>query len=176
MYLQKEVQFQQGKLIGCDDNGDLFQGIVTFMIVGVWKNVPFVVKAVPESKIEEKWLSGQIIESIQSLHEIGFHGQAAISDNHSATCPPSTATNGILSNYGSESHENVIAHHSTSGRRNLFYDSVHPLKNVQNNPLNSRRSIFLNFIFLTLLVFLLGRFHGSCFTMSLMKMRNYRQT
>ena len=76
MYLQKEVQFQQGKLIGCDDNGNLFKGIMTFMIVGVRKNVPFVVKAVPESKIEGTWLSGQIIESIQSLHEIGFHGQS----------------------------------------------------------------------------------------------------
>ena len=81
-YLQKEVQFQQGKPIGCDDNGDLFKGIITFMIVGVWKNVPFVVKAVPESKIEGKWLSGQTIETIQSLHEIGFHGRAVISDNH----------------------------------------------------------------------------------------------
>ena len=48
MYLQKELQFQQGKLIGCDDNGNLFKGIVTFMIVKVRKNVPFVVKAVPE--------------------------------------------------------------------------------------------------------------------------------
>ena len=35
--------------------------------------MPFVIKAVPESKIEGKWLSGQIIESIQSLHEIDFH-------------------------------------------------------------------------------------------------------
>ena len=59
MYLQKEVQFQQGKLIGCDDNSNLFKGIITIMIVGVRKSVPFVVKAVPESKIEGKWLSGQ---------------------------------------------------------------------------------------------------------------------
>ena len=58
IYLQKELQFQQGKLIGCDENGNLFKGIMTFMIVGEWKNVPFVVKAVPESKIEGKWLSG----------------------------------------------------------------------------------------------------------------------
>ena len=82
MYLQKELQFQQGKLIGCDGNGDLFKGIMTFMIVGVRKNVPFVVKAVPESKIEGKWLSGQIIETIQSLHEIGFHVRGVFSDNH----------------------------------------------------------------------------------------------
>ena len=60
------------------------------MIVGVRKNVPFVVKAVPESKIEGKWLSGQIVETIQSLHEIGFHVRAVISDNHPRTCPPLT--------------------------------------------------------------------------------------
>ena len=34
MYLQKELQFQQGKLIGCDEYGNLFKGIMTFMIVG----------------------------------------------------------------------------------------------------------------------------------------------
>ena len=73
MYLQKELQYQQGKLIGCDENGNLLKEIMTFMIVGVRKNVPFVVKAVPESKIEGKCLSGQIIETIQSLHLIGFH-------------------------------------------------------------------------------------------------------
>ena len=54
MYLQKEVQFQQGKLIDCDDNSNLLKGFMTFMIVGVRKNVPFVVKAVPESKIQGK--------------------------------------------------------------------------------------------------------------------------
>ena len=53
-YLQKKLQFQQGKLISCDDNGNLFKGIMTFMIVGVRMNVLFVVKAVPESKIEGK--------------------------------------------------------------------------------------------------------------------------
>ena len=58
MHLQKELKFQQGKLIGCDDNGNLFKRIMTFMIVRVRKNVSLEVKAVPESKIEEKWLSG----------------------------------------------------------------------------------------------------------------------
>ena len=90
MYLQKELQFQQGKLIGCDDNSNLFKGIMTFIIVGEQNNVPFMVKAVPESQIEGKWLSGQIRETIQSFHEIGFHVRAVISDNHPATCPPLT--------------------------------------------------------------------------------------
>ena len=35
LYLQKEVHIQQGKLIGCDDNSNLFKGIMTFMIMRV---------------------------------------------------------------------------------------------------------------------------------------------
>ena len=105
MYLQKELQFQQGKLIGCDDNGNLFKGIMTFMIAGVRKNVPFVVKAVPEAKMEEKWLSGQLIESIQSLHEIDFHVRAVISDNHPSNV---FAFDELFSKHGNESRENVI--------------------------------------------------------------------
>ena len=92
------------------------------MIVRVRKSGPFLVKGVPESKIEGKWLSGQIIETIQSLHEIGFHVRAVISDNHHSNV---SAFNELFSKYGSESHENAILHHSTSDRRTyLFYDSV----------------------------------------------------
>ena len=144
------------------------------MILGVRKNLPFVVKAVPESKIEGKWLSGQLIETIQSPHEIGFHVQAVNSDNHPSNV---SAFNELFLKYGSKSHKNAILQYSTSDRRTyLFYDPVHLLKNVPNNLLNSRRFIFPEFYFLTLLVFLLERFHGSCFTLSLMKMRNYSRT
>ena len=38
MCLQKELKFQQCKLIGCDDNGNLFKGIMIFVIVEVQKN------------------------------------------------------------------------------------------------------------------------------------------
>ena len=146
MYLQKEVQFQQGKLIGCDDNSNLFKGIMIFVIVGVRKNASFVVKAVPQSNTERKWLFGQIIESIQSYHEIGFQVRAVISDNYPSN---GSAFNELFSKYGTESHENIILHHSTSDRRTyLFYDSVHLFKNVRNNLFTPGNLFFLNFIFL----------------------------
>ena len=123
----------------------LFKEIMTFMIVGVRKNVPFVVKAVPEPKIEGKWLSGLKTKSIQSLHEIGFDWRTVISDNHFSNV---SVFNELFSKYGSESHENVILHDSISDRRTyLFYDSVHQLKNVRNNLLNSRQFLFPKFHF-----------------------------
>ena len=82
MYLQKEVQYHQGQLLGTDQDGNLYKGIVTFMIVGLRKNIPFVVRAVPESKIEGKWLSQHIDECLKSLHQVGFEVHAVISDNH----------------------------------------------------------------------------------------------
>ena len=107
--------------------------------------MPFVVKAVPESKIEGKWFSGQMIESIHSLHEIVFHVRAVISDKHSSNV---SVFNELFSKYGSELHENIILHHFTSDKRTyVFYDSVHLLKNVQNNLLNSRQFIFPEFYF-----------------------------
>ena len=78
-------------------------------------------------------------------YEIGFHVQAVILDYHLSIV---SAFNKLFSKYGSESHENAILHHSTSDRRTyLFYDSVHLLKNVQNNQLNSRPFIFAEFHF-----------------------------
>ena len=107
--------------------------------------MPFVVKVVPESKIEEKKLSGRTMESIQSLHEIGFHVRTVISDNLPSKV---SAFNKLFSEYKSELHENVILHHSASDRRAyLFYDSVHLLKILRNNLLNSRRFIFPAFHF-----------------------------
>ena len=145
MYLQKEVQFQGGQLIGCDDNNELYKGIMTFMIVGMKKNVSFVVKAIPETKIEGKWLALQIAESIQTLHEIGFHVRAVISDNHPSNV---AAFNDLYFKYGCSSHENLILHPSSSDRSiYMFFDSVHLLKNIRNNLLNSKRLIFPEFKF-----------------------------
>ena len=172
MYLQKEMQFQQGKLIGCDDNGNLFKRNYDIYDCGSMEECAFCGQSSATIKNRKKCLSGQIIESILSHREIGFHVRAIISDNHPSNV---FAFNKLFSKYGSESHENVILHHSTSDRRTyLFYDSVHLFKNVRNNLLNSRRFIFPIFYFSTLLVFLLRRFHDSCFTTSSTKMRNYR--
>ena len=103
------------------------------------------VKAVPESKIEGKWLLLQIAETIQSLHKIGFHVRAVISDNHLSNV---AAFNDLLSKFRYALHENTILYPSTTDRISyLFFDSVHLLKNIRNNLLNSRRFIFPEFQF-----------------------------
>ena len=111
MYLQKEVQYHQGQLLGTDQDGNLYKGIVTFMIVGLRKNIPFVVRAVPESKIEEKWLSQHINECLKSLHQVGFEVHAVISDNHATNV---AAFRDLFSKYGHSKLANAITHPSLS--------------------------------------------------------------
>ena len=83
IYLQKDVQYQGGKLVGVDSEGNLFKGVMTFMMSSLKQSIPFVIKAIPEVKIEGLWLSEQIDECIHTLHKTGFNIVAAISDNHS---------------------------------------------------------------------------------------------
>ena len=59
-YLQKHVQYQGGKLVGADSEGNLFKGPKTFMINSLKQSIPFVIKAIPEVKIDGLRLSEQI--------------------------------------------------------------------------------------------------------------------
>ena len=51
MYLQKSTQFHGGKYIGSNSDGELFSGIVVFMVVGPKRSVPVVVRAVPKTSV-----------------------------------------------------------------------------------------------------------------------------
>ena len=44
------------ELIGCDDDGNLFNGLVWFMIVGLQKSNHYVIKSIPKTKIEVEWV------------------------------------------------------------------------------------------------------------------------
>ena len=47
MYLNKSTQYHGGNYVGEDCNGELCKGLVVFMIVGVKKSVPYIVKSCP---------------------------------------------------------------------------------------------------------------------------------
>ena len=49
MFLQKVEEYCDGNLIGTDQNNELYKGLVSFMIVGMKENVPYVIKASPET-------------------------------------------------------------------------------------------------------------------------------
>ena len=58
----------------------------------------------------------------------------------------------------------------------LMYDSVHLIKNVRNNLLNSKRFVFPAFSFESLkgmLTLQVVKYHGRCYIKSVKGMRNY---
>ena len=57
MYLEKATQYHSGEYVGADDEGNLYKGIVAFMIVGLKESIPYIVQAIPEVKFSGKWLA-----------------------------------------------------------------------------------------------------------------------
>ena len=45
MYLQKSQEYFWGEMIGCDDEGELYKGIVCFMIIGLKESIPYMMKS-----------------------------------------------------------------------------------------------------------------------------------
>ena len=84
MYVQKGTQFASGEYVGADEEGNLYKGVVVFMIVGMKESIPYVVKELPETTISGAWLSDQIDECIDILADCGFNVRAVVTDNHSA--------------------------------------------------------------------------------------------
>ena len=83
MYLQKACKYHGGKSYGKDEHEEFYNGIVVFMVVGLRKSIPYVIKTLPETKINGEWLNPQIIESLCRLHTAGFYVRAINTDNHS---------------------------------------------------------------------------------------------
>ena len=144
IYIQKEGQYVGGEYIGADGDGKLFKGIVVFMIVSLKKDIPFVVKAIPETSITGVWLQKQIDATIYTLHEKEFNVRAVICDNHASNV---CAYKHLLLAYGHESKPDTITHPSNGQSIYLFYDAVHLIKNIRNNLLAYRHFSFPEFSF-----------------------------
>ena len=58
MYLQKFEEFIGSELVGADEGGELYKD--TYMIVGLTQNIPYLFKALPETKISGEWLMEEL--------------------------------------------------------------------------------------------------------------------
>ena len=61
-----------------DDERNLYERIVAFMIVGLKKSIPYIIKASPEVTINGSWLSTEICGCISSLSKAGFNLQGVL--------------------------------------------------------------------------------------------------
>ena len=82
MCLQKSHEYFGGEMIGYDDEGELYKGIVCFMIVGLKEYIPYVIKSSPETNIDANWLKTELLDSLKILSNCGFCVRATDCDNH----------------------------------------------------------------------------------------------
>ena len=69
------------KLIGCDQELDLFKGFLCFMVISLTMSIPFMVSAMPIVKISGDIVHSTIDKCISLLTKAQFNLRAIIADN-----------------------------------------------------------------------------------------------
>ena len=69
IYLQKCEKYEGGETTGADFSGNIYKGLVCFMIVGLKSNVTFVIMLSPEKKISGEWVKTEILRCLVKLKE-----------------------------------------------------------------------------------------------------------
>ena len=109
-----------GEIISANENNELYEGLLSFMIVGLKENVPYIIKSVPKRNIDGKWIKEQILGSLETLENCGFRVRAIISDDHSANV---LAYELLLKEFG-YLDDNLLTEHDYQ-KIYLFHDAVH---------------------------------------------------
>ena len=82
MYIQKCEEYFASDLVGCNSEGELYKGLVCFMIVGLKNSIPYVIKSSPKAKINADWLKEELIDCLGILSKSGFTVRAIVCDKH----------------------------------------------------------------------------------------------
>ena len=84
MYFEKATRYHSGEYAGADDDGNLYKGIVAFMIVGPKESIYYIVQAIPEVKFSCEWLADKMSKCINNLTSTEFSVQGIVTDNHAS--------------------------------------------------------------------------------------------
>ena len=142
MYLQKCEKYSGGEVYGADENNELYKGLVCFMIDGMKESVPYVIKSIPEIKINGGWLKEQILDCLNTLKSCGFNVRGIVCDNHSSNV---SVYKRLLEGCNQDPDSLFMLYESQ--KIYLFFDTVHLIKSIRNNLLNYRRFLFPSFSF-----------------------------
>ena len=143
MFLQKCLQYMAGERVGENEKGELYKGIIGFMIAGMKESIPYMIQTIPEVTFTGKWLCDKIADNIQTLIDAGFRVRAVVSDNHSTNV---SAFDFLRKRFKSESPLH-FTNPADNNKTYLFFDNVHLIKNIRNNLLNGKKFVFPSFNF-----------------------------
>ena len=123
MYLQKCGEYFCGDLIGCGEDGNLYKGLVCFMIIGLKESVPYVIKSSLQTGISADWLKNEVLECLGILIKCGFNTKAIICDKH----PSNVSAFKKLPECSNQDHDSLFMLRE-SRKVCLSFDIVHLIK------------------------------------------------
>ena len=139
---KKSQEYFGEEMICCDEEGELYQGIVCFMIVGLKESISYVINSSPETNIEANWFKTELLDSLDILSNCGFRVRAIVCDNHPSNV---SSFKKLLEDVNQNPNELYMLHKSR--KIYLCYDAVHLIKNARNNLLTCKRFMFPQFEF-----------------------------
>ena len=142
MYLQKSQEYFLGEMIGCDDEVELYKGIVCFMIDTLKESIPYVIKSLPEINIDANWLKTELLGSSNR----GFRVRGIVFDNHPSNV---SSFNKMLEHFNHNLAELYMLHkYATQVQKNLPLLRRCPFnKKGRNNLFKCKRFVFSQFEF-----------------------------
>ena len=142
MFLSKCEEYSGGESFGADEDDDLYKGVMSFMIIGLQSNIPYIVKTVPEKTMVGSWLKEELLNCLKMLQDCLFKVRGVVCDDHTTNV---LAYRMLLTDLGKSPDDLCISLNGSTIY--LFHDTVHLIKNIQNNLLNRKRFIFPEFHF-----------------------------
>ena len=106
----------------------IHKGMLCFMIVGLKSNVPFMIKALPETENNGNFLHDNLLECMHILHQLNFNIREIVHSKE-RFCLKDTPF-------------------ALNGKRiYLIYDNVYLMKNSRNNLMDYKCFLFPPFLF-----------------------------
>ena len=136
MFIQQEVQYDGRELIGCNYELQMYKSILCFMVVSLKKSIPYILKAIPLTRINHQIVQDGILSCISILNKGNFIIRAVVCDNHSTNV---SAYKHLKVLYPCSTRQNAISNPSNPEKYTyLIFDSVHLIKNIRNNLLANK--------------------------------------
>ena len=103
IYLQKFEEYFGGHAFRTNEDGDLYKGMLCFMIVGLKYSFLYVIKSVPEKEPSGQFNKDHLIECLKILHGLKFIVLGFVCDDHASNVSAYTK---LLSDY----NDNLLIH------------------------------------------------------------------
>ena len=75
MYIQRQVQYDGRDLTGCNSELQMYKSILCFMLVSLKQYTPYILKAIPLTKINHQIVQDGILSCVYILTKVNLQSE-----------------------------------------------------------------------------------------------------